>query len=380
VCSSDLTERAGASEPSSIFDVLASSDVLVHHPYDSFTTSVGTFVEQAAVDPNVLAIKWTLYRTSGPESQIIRNLIRAQNRGKQVVALVELKARFDEEANIQWARALEEAGVHVVYGLVGLKTHAKIALVVRQEGEALMRYTHVGTGNYNPSTAALYEDVGVLSADPDIGADVSELFNFLTGYSRQARFRRILVAPLSLRDQLLELIGRESRKSGRIVMKLNNLLDPQTIDALYAAGDAGAEIDLIVRGMCGVRPGVAPNIRVRAMVGRFLEHSRIFRFGADPRWADYYIGSPDLMARNLDQRVEVMLPVTDHVAKSRLAEILEVGLADDVLAWELRGDGSWEKVKTEKGVDSQQMLQTLATARAQSSPRSDAEVRTLLPR
>jgi polyphosphate kinase len=374
------SDDADAAARRTIFDVLASSDVLVHHPYDSFITSVGTFVEQAASDPNVLAIKWTLYRTSGPESPIIRNLIRASERGKQVVALVELKARFDEEANIAWARALEEAGVHVVYGLVGLKTHAKIALVVRKEGERLARYTHVGTGNYNPSTATMYEDVGVLSADDDIGADVTELFNVLTGYSRQAVFRKVLVAPLMMRQQLLDLIARESRKSGRIIMKLNNLLDPQIIDALYSAGSSGAEIDLIVRGMCGVRPGVAPNIRVRAMVGRFLEHSRIFRFGADPRWADYYIGSPDLMARNLDQRVEVLLPVADHVSKSRLAEILEVGLADDVLAWELRSDGCWEKVATQKGVDSQQMLQTLATARAQASPRSDAEVRTLLPR
>jgi polyphosphate kinase len=365
---------------STIFDVLSSSDVLVHHPYDSFITSVGTFVEQAASDPNVLAIKWTLYRTSGPESPIIRSLIRASERGKQVVALVELKARFDEEANIAWARALEEAGVHVVYGLVGLKTHAKIALVVRKEGDRLARYTHVGTGNYNPNTATMYEDVGVLSADDDIGADVSELFNVLTGYSRQAVFRKVLVAPLMMRQQLIDLIGRESRKSGRIVMKLNNLLDPQIIDALYRAGDSGAEIDLIVRGMCGVRPGFAPNIRVRAMVGRFLEHSRILRFGADARWADYYIGSPDLMARNLDQRVEVLVPVADVVSKSRLAEILEVGLADDVLAWELRSDGCWEKVATQKGVDSQQMLQTLATARSQTSPRSDAEARTLLPR
>jgi polyphosphate kinase len=365
---------------STIFDVLSSSDVLVHHPYDSFITSVGTFVEQAATDPNVLAIKWTLYRTSGPESPIIRNLIRASERGKQVVALVELKARFDEEANIAWARALEEAGVHVVYGLVGLKTHAKIALVVRKEADRLARYTHVGTGNYNPNTATMYEDVGVLSADDDIGADVSELFNVLTGYSQQAMFRKLLVAPLMMRQQLIDLIGRESRKSGRIVMKLNNLLDPQIIDALYHAGESGAAIDLIVRGMCGVRPDVAPNIRVRAMAGRFLEHSRILRFGADPRWADYYIGSPDLMARNLDQRVEVLLPVGDHVSKARLAEILEVGLADDMLAWELRGDGTWEKVAAAKGVDSQQMLQTLATARAQASHRSDADVRTLLPR
>ncbi len=376
----DQTVRSVAADGSTIFDVLTSSDVLVHHPYDSFTTSVGTFVEQAASDPHVLAIKWTLYRTSGPESPIIRSLIRASERGKQVVALVELKARFDEEANIAWARALEEAGVHVVYGLVGLKTHAKIALVVRQEGDAIVRYTHIGTGNYNPRTATEYEDVGILSADEDIGSDVSELFNVLTGYSRQAVFRKLFVAPLMMRQQLLELISRESRKSGRIVMKLNNLLDPPIIDALYRAGESGAEIDLIVRGMCGVRPGVAPNIRVRAMVGRFLEHSRIFRFGADPRWADYYVGSPDLMARNLDQRVEVLAPVTDHVAKSRLAEILEVGLADDVLAWVLKPDGSWEKIATQKGLDSQQMLQTLATARAHASQRSGADARTLLPR
>ncbi len=288
-----------AEDRPSIFSVIRERDVLVHHPYDSFATSVEAFIEAAAEDPDVLAIKWTLYRTSGPESPIIRNLINAAEEGKQVVALVELKARFDEAANIAWARALEEAGVHVVYGLVGLKTHAKIALVVRQERGALVRYTHIGTGNYNPNTAAIYEDIGVFSADPEIGADVSELFNFLTGYSRQSAFRKLTVAPLGLRRTLKELIAEEAKPGGRIVMKLNAIVDPEIIDALYEASGAGASIDLIVRGVCCLRPGVAglsENIRVRSILGRFLEHSRILRFGADDATAEYYIGSPDVMA------------------------------------------------------------------------------------
>jgi polyphosphate kinase len=350
-----------------IFDVIREGDVLVHHPYDSFASSVETFIEAAANDPDVLAIKWTLYRTSGPESPIIRNLLSAPQAGKQVVALVELKARFDEAANIAWARALEEAGVHVVYGLVGLKTHAKIALVVRQERGTIVRYTHIGTGNYNPNTATIYEDIGMFSADPEIGADVSELFNFLTGYSRQSAFRKLTVAPLGLRRRLKELIGHEAKAGGRIVMKLNNIVDPEIIDALYAASGAGASIDLIVRGICCLRPGLpglSENIRVRSILGRFLEHSRILRFGADDATAEYYIGSPDVMARNLDGRIEVLVPVSDPAIKPRLAEVLAVELADDLRAWQLAPDGSWSRTPTKKAIGAQQRLRHLATQRA----------------
>src|ERR1700694_1543862 len=263
-----------------LFAVLRSGDLLAHHPYDSFATSVEAFIDHAASDPHVLAIKQPLYRTSGPASPIVRALIRAAEAGKQVVALVELKARGDEQANITWARALEEANVHVVYGLVGLKTHAKVTLVVRREGNRIQNYVHVGTGNYNPSTAHGYEDVSLLSADADIGADVTELFNLLTGYSRQHRSRKLLVGPSSLRSGITQLIEREAKPGGRITIKVNNLIDPDIIDALYSASQAGAEIDLVVRSMCSLRPGVpglSERIRVRSVVGRFLEHSRIFR-------------------------------------------------------------------------------------------------------
>jgi len=350
----------------SIFDVVRDGDVLVHHPYDSFATSVEAFIATAAEDPDVLAIKWTLYRTSGPESPIIRNLISASQAGKEVVALVELKARFDEAANIAWARALEEAGVHVVYGLVGLKTHAKLALVVRQERGTIVRYTHIGTGNYNPSTATTYEDIGVFSADPEIGADVSELFNFLTGYSRQSAFRRLIVAPLGLRKKLKELIAAEGRPGGRIVMKLNAVVDPEIIDALYDASTAGAQIDLIVRGICCLRPGIpglSENIRVRSILGRFLEHSRILRFGANGE-TEYYIGSPDVMARNLDGRVEVLAPVGDPTLQRRLAEILAVDLADDTRSWELSPDGSWSRLTRTSGIGAQSRLREIAGQRA----------------
>ncbi len=358
-------------EGRSIFDVLRDGDVLVHHPYDSFASSVETFIEQAADDPAVLAIKWTLYRTSGPPSPIVRNLIRAAEAGKQVVALVELKARFDEAANILWARALEEAGVHVVYGVVGLKTHAKIALVVRQEKDHIARYTHVGSGNYNPNTATIYEDIGVLSADPDVGADVSDLFNFLTGYSRQRAFRRLCVAPYGMRDQLLDLIRREEKQAdrGHIVMKVNNLVDPQVIEALYSASSAGTQVDLIVRGVCCLRPGVeglSENIRVRSILGRYLEHSRIFRFGAAPDEADYFVGSPDVMGRNLDGRVEVIAPVTEPALRERIEEILTTNMADDVQSWELTPDGSWARRVTTDGVATHARLRELALARAHS--------------
>ena len=357
--------------PPDIFRVLREGDVLVQHPYDSFATSVEEFVRQAAEDPRVLAIKQTLYRTSDEESPIVQALVRAAEAGKQVVALVELQARFDEEANIGWARKLEQAGVHVVYGVVGLKTHAKITLVVREEGPAISRYCHVGTGNYNPATARIYEDVGLLSADPELTADVADLFNFLTGYSNQDKFRKALVAPVSLRSLLLELIHTEAKASdGRIVIKVNNLVDPMIIDALYAASQAGAEIDLIVRSICCLRPGVpglSERIRVRSIVGRYLEHSRILRFGSEAREPRYYVGSADLMQRNLDGRVEFLAPVTDAALARRLDEILVASLEDDMLAWELGSDG-WRKVRTRAGVDSQHRLQQLAEERIGAEP------------
>src|SRR3981081_1444561 len=294
-------------EQADIFDALKDGDILVHHPYDSFATSAEAFIDQAAKDPDVLAIKQTLYRTSGPGSPIVRALIRAAESGKQVVALVELKARGDEQANIAWAQALEQVGVHVVYGVVGLKTHAKVALVVRREGDQIRRYVHVGTGNYNPKTAQIYEDVGLLSADPELGADVSELFNFLTGYSRQRRLGRLLVAPVGLRSNIIRLIRREAARpgGGRIVLKVNSLVDPEIVEALYAASQSGTQVDLIVRGLCSLRPGVpglSDRIRVRSLVGRFLEHSRIFRFGPAGDAAEYYLGSSDLVPTNLDRR------------------------------------------------------------------------------
>jgi polyphosphate kinase len=351
-------------------DLLATirdQDVLVQHPYDSFASSVEAFIEQASTDPHVLAIKQTLYRTSG-DSPIVKALIRAAELGKQVAALVELKARFDEEANITWAKALEEAGVHVVYGLVGLKTHTKTALVVRDEPDCIRRYCHVGTGNYNSKTARIYEDIGLLSADPDLGADLTDLFNYLTGYSRQVEYRKLLVAPVTLRSGILELIEGEieAGQAGRIVMKMNNLVDSTVIEALYRASQAGVDIDLIVRSTCCLRPGVpglSDNIRVRSLVGRFLEHSRIFAFGPrDDR--RFFIGSADLMPRNLDRRVEAVAPIERPELKARLQEILDVNLADDVLAWRLDGDGRWEKVETVVGLSSHVRLQELAYERA----------------
>jgi polyphosphate kinase len=316
----------------------------------------------------VLAIKQTLYRTSG-DSPIVRSLIRAAEAGKQVVALVELKARFDEEANIAWARVLEEAGVHVVYGVVGLKTHAKVALVVRQEPDRIRLYCHLGTGNYNPRTAAIYEDVGLLTAEPTIGADAVDLFNFLTGYSHQSEFRRLLVAPATLRKGLLELIRREAGRGdgGRIILKMNSLVDTGLIDSLYEASQAGVEIDLVVRGICCLRPGVpglSERIRVRSLVGRYLEHSRIFRFGpGGGEEADYFIGSADLMPRNLDRRVEALVPVDRPELQARLQEVLDVNLADDTLAWRLGADGSWSKVPTKEGVNTHLRLQEIALER-----------------
>ncbi len=359
-----------------VFAALRERDILVHHPYESFRTTVEAFVRQAARDPKVLAIKQTLYRTSG-DSPIVKALIRAAERGKQVSALVELKARFDEQANIAWARALEEAGVHVVYGLVGFKTHSKTALVVRQEDDGIRRYCHVGTGNYNPKTARMYEDVGLLSADPDLGADLTDLFNFLTGYSRQHQYRKLLLAPTQLRARIIELIDREAAgpDPGRIVMKMNSLVDRPVIDALYRASGAGTSIDLIVRSMCALRPGVpglSDTIRVRSIVGRYLEHSRIFAFGGGENGEPtrYLIGSADMMQRNLDKRIEVVVPVEAPDLQARLREILEVNLADDTLAWELHGDGRWSKVPTKKGIASQHRLQELALERQHKDAQS----------
>jgi polyphosphate kinase len=358
---------AGGDE-SDVFWAMRNGDILLHHPYDSFATSVETFVDQAARDPHVLAIKQTLYRTGGDEEGIVQSLVKAAEAGKQVVALVELKARFDEQANIERARMLEQSGAHVVYGLVGLKTHAKILLVVRQETDGIRRYCHVGTGNYNPKTATTYEDLGVLSCDNDLGSDLSELFNHLTGYSRPGEYRRLLVAPVRLRDELIALVRSQAHPQGVISAKMNALVDTALIDELYAASQAGAQIDLVVRSICCLRagvPGLSDNIRVRSLVGRYLEHSRIFRFGpAGEDATEYVIGSADLMPRNLDRRVEADLRVTDARMRARLDEILDIAFADDMLSWSLETDGSWRKVPTVAGIESQVRFQELALARA----------------
>lgn len=355
------------SETVDFFDVIGQGDLLVHHPYDSFATTVEGFITRAARDPGVLAIKMTLYRTT-QASPIMRALIEAAQEGKQVVALVELKARFDEERNIEWAQRLEDAGVHVMYGVVGLKTHTKIVLVMRKEGAKIVRYAHVGTGNYNETTARTYEDIGVLSADPEIGSDLSDLFNYLTGYSRQTSFRRLAVSPSGIRPRILELIDQEAgRRDGHITMKMNSLVDAEVISALYDASQAGSRIDLIVRGICCLRPGVeglSENIRVRSIVGRYLEHSRIYRFGARGRSRQYLLGSADLMPRNLDRRVEALAPVDDPALQFRLDEILDVVLSDDNLAWRLQPDGTWMRVPETTGTDAHVALQDLALARA----------------
>jgi polyphosphate kinase len=356
-------------EAADLFAVLRERDVLVHHPYDSFTTSVEAFIAQAAADPEVLAIKQTLYRTSG-DSPVVASLIQAAERGKQVAAVVELKARFDEQNNILWARALEEAGVHVVYGILGLKTHSKAALVVRREIDGIRRYCHLGTGNYNPRTARLYEDIGLLSGDDDLAADVGDLFNFLTGFSRYDEYRKLVVAPIALRHRILELIEAESAVGplGRIVIKVNGLTDPEVIDALYKASGAGVPIDLVVRGVCCLRPGVrglSENIRVRSIVGRFLEHSRIYRFGGrDDRPLMILVGSADLMERNLDRRIEALFPVDDPELQGRLIEILDLNLSDDTNSWALSADGSWRRVPRVTETSVQRRMQDLARERA----------------
>ena len=343
----------GEDDRSDLFATIRAGDVLVHHPYESFVTSVEEFIRQAARDPKVLAIKITLYRTSG-RSAIVRSLIRAAEEGKQVAALVELKARFDEANNIEWARALEEAGVHVTYGLVGLKTHCKTTMVVREEEGGLRRYCHIGTGNYNASTAKIYEDVGLFTCDDSVGTDLTQLFNFLTGYSRKVTYQRLLVAPHTLRLGLMDLVAREveaarSGRGGAITLKLNSLVDAAFIDALCDASQEGVEIDLLVRGICCLRPGVpgrSERIRVRSLIGRFLEHSRLYHFanGGGDGVPATYIGSADLMPRNLDHRVEILVPVTAPDCLDRLDEVLAIELADEELAWTLSADGTWKSV------------------------------------
>jgi polyphosphate kinase len=368
-------------ERTDIYSVIRAGDLLVHHPYESFAASIERFIAQAVGDPDVLTIKMTIYRTSG-DSPIVRDLIRAAEQGKQVVVLVEIKARADEEANIVWARKLEQAGAHVVYGLVGLKTHSKVALVVRREGSGLRRYVHIGTGNYNPRTARVYTDLGLLSCRPELGADVTDLFNLLTGLSRQRSFRRLLVAPHSLRSRFLELFERESAhalagREARIIAKVNAIVDEECIDALYRASQAGVRIDLISRAACSLQPGlpgVSERITVRSIIGEFLEHSRIFGFanGGTPEW---YIGSADLMDRNLDRRIEAVVPVEDGEARARLAEIIDIMLADDRRSWQLGADATWRRTEDINGVpgtvDSHEMLKAraLAAGSLASTPR-----------
>jgi polyphosphate kinase len=376
--------------PRSVFARLREGDILVHHPYHSFSTSVQRFIEQAAADPNVLAIKQTLYRTSG-DSPIVDALISAAEAGKQVVVLVEVKARFDEQANIGWARMLERAGCHVVYGLVGLKTHGKTALVVRQEGNQIRRYCHIGTGNYHPKTARLYEDFGLLTADPEVGADLTDLFNVLTGYSRQTAYRRLLVAPHGVRSGIIERVDREiehvrAGRPGLVQIKVNSLVDEELIDALYRASRAGVDVDLIIRGICTIKPGVpglSDRIRVRSIVGRFLEHSRVFRFGDGAAAAqasmvassdgvvspqetpaavpggEFWIGSADLMHRNLDRRVEALVRVVDPAARTELDRMMRIAMDDRTAAFELRADGTWHRREGADGqmpVDPQEAL------------------------
>ncbi len=354
-------------QPADIFAALREGDILVHHPYDSFSTSVQRFLEQAAADPQVLAIKQTLYRTSG-DSPIVDALIDAAEAGKQVVVVIEITARFDEQANIRWARKLERAGCHVVYGLLGLKTHCKAALVVRQEAGGLRRYCHLGTGNYHPRTARLYEDLGLFTADPELGADLTDLFNALTGYSNQTEYRDLLVAPHGVRSGLVEQIRAEAdhARAGRVSgirIKANSVVDEQLIDALYDASQAGVPIEVVVRGICAIRPGapgLSETIRVRSILGRFLEHSRVMSFinGGDP---EYWLGSADLMHRNLDRRVETLVRVKDPAVKERLGGILDRLIADDVIRWELDVEGTWHLAPASGGVDVQsEMLRRAA--------------------
>jgi polyphosphate kinase len=341
------TKSNKAEKRANILATIQQNDLLVHHPYESFSASVEEFIAQAASDAHVLAIKMTLYRSCG-DAEIFQSLIAAAQSGKQVTVVVELKARFDEENNITWAQKLEKSGIHVVYGLFGLKTHTKIVLVVRREGANIRRYVHIGTGNYNPQTANLYTDLGLFSCRADLGADVTDLFNYLTGYAYQPCYRKLLVSPVNMRDRIIALIRREiehckNGKTGRIIAKMNSLLDPQIITSLYAASQAGVEINLIVRGICCLRPGVAEiseNIQVISIIGRFLEHSRIFHFHNN-RQDEVYIGSADWMPSNLDSRVEAVTPIEDPQISQTLQDILEIMLADNRQAWDLQSDGSY---------------------------------------
>jgi len=330
-----------------IFSVLKKRELLVHHPYESFSTSVQEFLEQASQDPDVLAIKQTLYRTSG-DSPVVDALIQAAQAGKQVLALVEIKARFDEQNNITWARKLEQAGVHVVYGMVGLKTHCKLALVIRQEAGQLVRYCHIGTGNYNPKTARVYEDFGLLTSREEVGEDLTKLFNHLSGYAPEAKFKTLLVSPVGVREGLIDLIDQEiehhgaGRPSG-ISVKVNALVDEGIIDSLYRASRAGVPVRVLVRGMCALKPGVpglSENIRVRSILGRYLEHSRVFSFegGGDPK---IFIGSADMMHRNLDRRVEVLVRLIDPEHIDRTRTMFSLAMADDMAGWDLDGNGAW---------------------------------------
>ena len=370
--------RGDSRTPLDIFDVIRQKDILVHHPYDDFMTSVAEFVEQAGEDPDVLAIKHTLYRTSG-DTPIVPALVRAAEQGKQVVCLVEVQARFDEERNIRWAKALERAGVHVVYGPPSLKTHAKLALVMRREGDRVRRYVHIGTGNYHPTTARLYTDMGLFTCDDEITQDVADLFNYLTGFSRPPHYRRVLVAPDHVRDGLIAEIRRvvdahTMEEPGRVEMKVNGLIDGPMIEELYSASQAGVRVDLLVRGICGLRPGipgVSENIRVTSVVGRFLEHARIFAFTAGDE-TSYWIGSADVMERNLDHRVELVTPILDRGAQAEIREALDLMGADDQLAWRLGSDGIWERVNPAGDTEttsSQDALMERAARRSRSSQR-----------
>lgn len=362
--------RVESANPADFFEVIKHEDVLVHHPYDSFSTSVQEFIRQAANDPKVLAIKQTLYRTSG-DSPIIDSLIQAARSGKQVLAIVEIKARFDEENNISWARKLEEAGVHVVYGLVGLKTHSKLVLVVRHEDEGLVRYCHVGTGNYNPKTARGYEDLGLFTSDRNVGQDLTRLFNQLSGFAPRTRFHRLLVAPRGIRTGLIERINREienhrAGKTAWIKIKVNSIVDEKTIDALYRASQAGVPVDIIVRGICGLRAGIegmSENIRVRSILGRFLEHSRIYAFANDGH-PDVLIGSADLMHRNLDRRIEALINVVDPHQIAELLWILETSAAETTQSWHLQPDGTWVRVHMDQNGEKLVHIQDILMAKA----------------
>jgi len=364
--------QAEDEEPLDMFAAIRQGDILVHHPYDSFTTSVERFVEQAVADPDVLAIKQTVYRTSD-DSPLVPALIRASERGKQAVCMVELKARFDEAANIHWAKALEEAGVHVVYGIPGLKTHVKAILVARREGDQVREYVHIGTGNYNPTTARLYTDLGLFTADGEIGADVAEMFNFLTGYGRPAQYRKMLVSPTTMRDRILEEIeatvaAHRAGETARIALKMNALVDAQCIEALYEASRAGVRVDLNVRGICCLRPGVpgmSENIHVVSIVGRFLEHSRIYAFQRGEE-TQVLTGSADLMPRNLDHRVELVTPIENEDLREELVDLLEGCFADNSCAWELGSDGVWSRrsAPTEERRSVQEELRELHALRA----------------